>query len=137
MKILQVLGSELPRSISLQAPTGRILAVTPVGERTAPHPALSPSDGERGKTRWQQGRARPLTPALSPSDGEREKRDCAAAGGTHKMCPFLGEFSPKPLDGARQWLEAHCSPAHAKFHGREWRKPALPWLSWRYRNLRA
>src|SRR5438046_9539149 len=65
--------------------TGRILSVPPVGERMAPHPALSPSDGERAKTRWQQARARPLTPALSPSDGEREKRDCAAAGGTDKM----------------------------------------------------
>src|SRR6266566_2922073 len=88
MKTLQVLGSELPRSISLQAPTGRILSVPPVGERTAPHPALSPSDGEREKTRWQQGRARPLTPALSPSDGEREKRDCVAADGTDKMRPL-------------------------------------------------
>ena len=28
---------------------GRILSVPPVGERTAPHPALSPSDGERGE----------------------------------------------------------------------------------------
>src|SRR6266700_3301187 len=62
---------------------GRILSLPPVGERTAPHPSLSPSDGEREKSRWQQGRARPLTPALSPSDGEREKRNCAAAGGTH------------------------------------------------------
>jgi len=51
---------------------GRILSLPPVGERTAPHPSLSPSDGEREKSRWQQGRARPLTPALSPSDGERE-----------------------------------------------------------------
>src|SRR6266566_2775214 len=46
---------------------------------------LSPSDGERGKTRWQQGRARPLTPALSPSDGEREKRAGAAAGGNNML----------------------------------------------------
>ncbi len=67
--------------------TGRILSVPPVGERMAPHPALSPSDGEREKTRWEQGRARPLTPTLSPSDGGREKRDCAAAGGTDKMRP--------------------------------------------------
>src|SRR5216683_6163546 len=87
MKSLQILNSELPSSISLQAPTGRILSVPPVGERTAPHPALSPSDGERGKGRWQQGRARPLTPALSPSDGERETRDRAAAGPTDKMRP--------------------------------------------------
>src|SRR6266571_95863 len=64
--------------------TGRILLGLLVGERTAPHPGPLPSDGEREKTRWQQGRARPLTPALSPSDGEREKRGCAASrrGGT-------------------------------------------------------
>src|SRR6266566_10079604 len=36
-------------SFRICAFAGRILSIPPVGERTAPHPALSPSDGERGE----------------------------------------------------------------------------------------
>jgi len=60
------------------------LIITTGWRKDGPSPRPSPIGWERGKTRWQQGRARPLTPALSPSDGEREKRDCAAAGGTDR-----------------------------------------------------
>src|SRR5436190_21054035 len=64
---------------------GDHLVSTTGRRKDGPSPRPSPIGWQRGKTRWQQGRARPLTAALSPSDGEREKRDGAAAGGADKM----------------------------------------------------
>src|SRR6266700_7024397 len=75
MKTLQVLGAELPRSISLQAPTGRILSVPPVGERTAPHPAPHPMG--RGIRPAGSRVARGLSPQPSLHLMERGRRGIA------------------------------------------------------------
>src|SRR6266566_5617740 len=74
----------------------------------------SPIRWERGKTRWQQGRSRPLTHAPSPSDGEREERDAATfarPAGNHDSELEVFELAQaqlngKPADEQRQRREA-------------------------------